>query len=228
MKDWRSRPGALNYNWKGGNASLTCQQCAKTFDVKPCRATKARFCSMKCANDWQSLHPYTGQKRAPRSRRCTATERFWSRTNKSDGCWLWIGRLNSHGYGTISASGKHMLAHRYSYQINVGPIPDGLLVCHSCDNPRCVNPAHLFVGTQLQNMRDAKAKGRMVLPPRLSGDSNPITKLHHHDIQAIRLRWASGESQCSIARDYQVSDALISNLIRGKYRFGLGQRPVGI
>lgn len=80
--------------------------------------------------------------------------------DKSTGCWLWTGRLTDKGYGVISLKGKDHLTHRLSYMLHFGPIPDGLLVCHACDIPNCVNPDHLFLGTVTDNNRDCAAKGR--------------------------------------------------------------------
>jgi hypothetical protein len=97
-------------------------------------------------------------------------ERFWPKVVKSDGCWLWVGAKFERGYGCIVAGGpringrpaerRHLYAHRVSYELSVGPIPDGLYVCHHCDNPPCVNPSHLFLGTATDNNRDREAKGR--------------------------------------------------------------------
>jgi len=87
--------------------------------------------------------------------------RFWSRVQKTEGCWLWTGCVNSTGYGsgTFGKARTHM-AHRFSWEIAHGPIPDGLCVCHRCDNPRCVRPDHLFLGTRSDNQNDRVAKGR--------------------------------------------------------------------
>lgn len=92
-------------------------------------------------------------------------QRFWPKVKKRgpDDCWLWTARKGTHGYGMISSPGHGMLfAHRVCFAIHNGPIPSGLVVLHSCDTPACVNPAHLRLGTQGDNLRDMSAKGRNV------------------------------------------------------------------
>lgn len=100
--------------------------------------------------------------------------RFWARVQKSDGCWVWTGTKNKAGYGVLYPQGKpkRKLAHRVSWEFVYGPIKGGLYVCHTCDNPPCVNPSHLFLGTQADNVRDCINKGRLGSYDK-TGENNP-------------------------------------------------------
>lgn len=122
--------------------------------------------------------------------RDTLENRFWRQVDKkSDNeCWIWSGTKNKKGYGCIikdDGSRKRHLAHRASYIINKGEIPDGLYVLHSCDNPSCVNPNHLRVGTQSENIKEAFDKGRKV-QPILFGEKNPKSKLTIEQVKFIK------------------------------------------
>lgn len=92
----------------------------------------------------------------------TEISRFWSRVDRRgpDECWQWTGATDSHGYGQLTIHNRHVGAHRLAYTFTVGSIPAGLCICHTCDNPPCCNPAHLFIGTMSDNLRDCAQKGR--------------------------------------------------------------------
>lgn len=101
----------------------------------------------------------------------------------NSGCWLWLGHLNPYGYGRLGRNRIERQAHRLSFLAHIGPIPDELKVLHKCDIPSCVNPDHLFLGTDEDNMQDMVTKGRNVNP---SGEDHPMAKLNYKDIQKIR------------------------------------------
>ena len=136
----------------------------------------------------------------------TLTERFDAKYTRGHvgGCWLWAGCLTAHGYGRFFSDGKSQGAHRYSYERFVRPIPEGLFVCHHCDTPNCVNPAHLFLGTSADNMRDMKEKGRA---RAAKGEANSFAKLNDEKVRAIR---ADGRLLREIAPDYGVTMAAVS------------------
>jgi HNH endonuclease len=115
---------------------------------------------------------------------------------RPNGCWIWTGTANNMGYGTISVAGKRKLVHRVVFEQTVGPIPEGKDACHRCDTPACCNPDHVFIGTRLDNMRDAARKGRT-----LSGERAPNAKLNDEIVREIRTRHAAGEVQRRIAED---------------------------
>lgn len=130
----------------------------------------------------------------------------------NSGCWLWNKDAYSTGYGRFydrELKGRQqLLAHRVSYEANIGPLSRRDCICHKCDNPICVNPDHLFKGTHADNMRDCSAKGRAKVP-RLMGSDHPQSKLQDNDIIAIRR---DRRSLRLIAKEYQVSRASISNI----------------
>lgn len=164
-------------------------------------------------------------KACERKPHATQAEKFWRYVDKrSDNeCWEWTRTLSNKGYGRFWINNKHVLAHRYAYEQTNGHIPNGMEVCHKCDNPKCVNPAHLFLGTHTDNMRDAKAKGRTAVPspmgrfaPRRGAD-NPATKLSGQAVKEIRDAYAEGRgSYMALAQRYGVCGSTIANIIKGR------------
>lgn len=127
--------------------------------------------------------------------------------DEATGCWEWTRTKIRTGYGRLRADGKRMLAHRYSYVRANGPIPDGLCVLHRCDNPSCVNPDHLFLGTQQDNMRDRDRKGRRA--------PTHGTKLTATDAERIRDMRQLGVTGKEIASHFHISRSNVSAIANG-------------
>lgn len=138
------------------------------------------------------------------------------------GCWNWTGSVVSEDwpYGRITVGSrtdgtrKVWRAHRLSYTLFKGDIEGGLLVCHTCDNPRCVNPGHLFLGTTKENADDRDAKGRNILPKLLTGEKSPKAKLKNADALAIRV---STKPVRDLAAAYGVGERHIRYIKSGKH-----------
>jgi len=131
-----------------------------------------------------------------------------------DGCWLWTGIKDDDGYGRITVNRKTWGVHRFSYTHAVGSIPNGLCVCHHCDNRACFRPDHLFVGTQADNMADMRAKGRGY---DSSGSRNGRAIVDIAAAKKIQELYASGASQFVIADRFGVSQATVSAIVNGKH-----------
>lgn len=132
-------------------------------------------------------------------------------------CWEWTRICNQHGYGQLRVSGRMVYAHRLAYELGVGPIPQGLHVLHQCDNPRCINPEHLSVGTRSQNMKECSERGRAKIPkPVKLGENNGSSKLREVDVRSIRRLLGKGDTQQSIAERFGVSQQTIAGIKAGK------------
>lgn len=149
-------------------------------------------------------------------------KRFWKKVEirGNDECWLWKSCKNSHGYGRFGVGMKVYLAHRISYEMTFGEIPEGLLGLHKCDNPSCVNPNHIFLGTQEDNMHDAIRKGRSVLViGNYHGEEHPMCKLSDKQVAEIRERFSSEKiTKASLAREFDVHPKQIYNIVNYKQR----------
>lgn len=155
--------------------------------------------------------------------RGSAVERFWARVDLDGlgGCWLWTGAKNGMGYGCLDVDGRTVRAHRFSYEMEHGPVPSDMLVCHHCDNPSCVNPDHLFLGTPSDNMRDMARKGRSGgyrsgVGNGLTEERHPMARLARSDVARIKAMLFAGHTQTSIAALYGVRPNTISRIARGE------------
>lgn len=135
--------------------------------------------------------------------------------SSDDDCWDWKGLVNSNGYGRFSLNDRHQLAHRVSFEIFIGQIPQGKVVCHSCDNRLCVNPKHLWLGTQAENITDAVRKGRN-FSPDTRAEKNGNKKLDWDSVRQIRSMFRSGSKRYLIAQSFGVASSTVGEIIANK------------
>ena len=182
----------------------TCTRCRETFP-----ATAAYFNRDRTARDGL----------CSRCKRCsnlpalTIRQRFERRVTRDEasGCHTFP-ELPGVRYGRFRHGGTPQLAHRVAWQLYRGPIPNGLMVCHTCDNTACVNPDHLWLGTQRDNLRDAVRKGRNYVPV-LRGEDAASARLSNADASAIRQRYAIGETQTELAAAFNVSQSTVWRVV---------------
>jgi len=167
--------GENNPNWKGGKS----QRDSPLF-IPYSTAYDRKKKAEKLGCDIKDIPKY-----APRT-----VKSFDERLDKTSDCWVWTGPKNNYGYGRYYIRGGRIIAaHRFAWERAHGVIPDGKVVCHSCDNPACCNPAHLFVGTQMDNIRDCISKGRKLIQ---RGESASAAKITEEQVREIRNRFALG------------------------------------
>lgn len=174
-----------------------CKTCGEVFAQKPSRTLSGRglYCSKAC-NYRKKDFP---------------EDRFWSKVEKTESCWNWTAG-NNRGYGQFSiggrANGGNILAHRFSYELVHGKLPPGVCVLHRCDNPSCVNPDHLFTGTQQDNIADKMGKNRQA-----KGGAIACSKLTEDQVMEIRRRFGFGRQVlASMAKEFEVSEPTIARI----------------
>jgi endogenous inhibitor of DNA gyrase (YacG/DUF329 family) len=188
-----------------------CDHCGKLIEHRVSQSNEYQhsFCSHRCHDDFRIA-----------DRQKKLVKRFWKYVVVSDDCWGWSGTLDEKGYGRVRTWVEDRwiprLAHRVSWELHRGPIPDGLSVLHSCDNPPCTRPEHLFLGNQLDNMQDCASKDR-----HTRGERSATAKLTEAQVIEMRARFAAGERNYSkLGREYGVSAVQVRSIIlreRWKY-----------
>lgn len=158
---------------------------------------------------------FEAKKHGPSSRtRATLAERFWSKVHKTEHCWIWTAGTDQQGYGRIGIGGRREpveRAHRVSWFLRHGTMPS-LCVLHKCDNPPCVNPDHLFLGTRTDNAEDKVAKGRATGP---TGTANARTKITADIAATVYRRVQQGEQMKIVAADIGLTPPAVRDIVRG-------------
>lgn len=195
--------------------------CAVAGCDRPIRVVTKALCNMH----YQRLWKHGDVAIDKRSERRPLAERFWEKVSRGTEkeCWNWTARSTVRGYGYLQRGGRRggrILAHRLSWELVHGEIPDGMSICHTCDNPRCCNPDHLFLGTAADNHADMVRKGRAYFtfhekPELVRGEGNVTSKLDSDKVQKIRELSASGWSNQEIATRFGVTRQNIRFVVNG-------------
>ena len=205
--------GVMPRGWYG--TTRDCADCGTPFVLKS--KWNQTLCSLACA-----ARRNTGKRKSTRIPWQERFRAFVPAERTAKGCLEWTGYRDKHGYGRLARGGKHggvIKAPRAAYELARGPIPPGKSVLHSCDNPPCVEPSHLFLGTKKDNTQDMLAKGR---ESRLTGTANPRTKMSDATVQAMRERAAAGESLASLGREYGIASKHVWAIVAGRRRAAAG------
>lgn len=177
--------------------TLQCRECKGDFTREPnqIRGGRKYFCSRECS--FKHGKPFE--------------KKFWAKVQKTETCWLWTGTVNNKGYGETRYEGRFALSHRVSFIIHKGPIPEGMVVRHRCDNPPCLNPKHLELGTIAENTKDKIMKQRQA-----QGTTQGHAKFTEQTLREAKRLRSDGWTYLELERHFNISRQTISKAVRGE------------
>lgn len=193
-----------------------CEICSKLFKWRKSKIQKAaRFCSIECKNKaiktW-TKHEFKWKDSTEDEKLKRASIFFEKNVIKLHDCWDWNGTIHRSGYAVMNYNNKQTSAHRISWMLNFGKIPDKLIIMHKCDNKKCTNPEHLSLGTPKNNTQDMLEKGRG--RPKY-GENHPFRKLDDNKVREIRKLLTMGVSVGRICKDFEISQGALDALRKG-------------
>ena len=146
-------------------------------------------------------------------------DRFWAKVESTNNCWLWKAGCFTNGYGQFRIGNKKLKAHRVMFLLLKGNIPHGMIVRHTCDNPKCVNPNHLLLGTYKDNAYDRDSKNRGIKGRKIhkdqAGEKNPAAKLNVEKVSKIRFMWPD-HSYRKLSKLFKISASQVANIVKGR------------
>lgn len=189
----------------------TCESCGKKFEWYRAKKKTPRFCSGECRGkavyQWRSRRGFSWKEKSDEEIEKMMKICFLDRIEKTESCWIWTGSKTNRGYGIFTITGKVMSAHRLAWKIHKGEIPNGLIIRHLCNNPICVNPDHLALGTFQDNSDDRVKAGNTQ-----KGSKNNLAKLNESQVIEIKKLLKQGISGAEVGRRFGVTRSGINSI----------------
>lgn len=200
------------------NICTRCYEIKEMYHGRSCKECRQKYMAFMQKERTKKNCPICKKAHNNMTVECSIKCKILNRHKVVDGCWIWQGKLNNSGYGCfselINEEKQELRSHRESYKIFKGEIPEGMLVCHTCDNPACCNPEHLWLGTNKENQQDSLKKGR-----RLNSKQRAIVagKMTEEEVQELRELYKNGISRKELQEKFKLSQSHVTGIINYKY-----------